>query len=112
MKVNINHYIARLTGSEEVLKNNLLLKQFLLEAAWEGKLSVISHTYHEFYPQGFSMVILLAESHISIHTYPELGFCDLDFYTCSDKVKNEEIMKNFAKKCKLQVKNISKIERK
>jgi S-adenosylmethionine decarboxylase proenzyme len=111
MKVKINHYIARLSGSEELLKNNLLLKQYLLESAWEGKLSVISNTYHEFYPQGLSMVILLAESHISIHTYPELGFCDLDFYTCNDKVSNEEIIKTFAKKCKLKVQNISKIDR-
>ena len=37
---------------------------------------------HQFTPQGISVVAVLAESHLSIHTWPELGYAALDVYTC------------------------------
>ena len=39
---------------------------------------------HEFKPQGLSILTLLAESHASLHTYPEYDFCYLDIFTCGD----------------------------
>jgi S-adenosylmethionine decarboxylase len=39
---------------------------------------------HRFQPQGLSILTLLAESHASLHTYPEYGFCYLDVFTCGD----------------------------
>lgn len=56
----------------------------LLEAANDLGLSVLGSTKHEFYPQGLTAVVLLSESHISIHTYPEEGYAYVDAFTCGD----------------------------
>ena len=40
--------------------------------------------FHEFEPQGVTGVIVLSESHLSIHTWPETGYAAVDFYTCGD----------------------------
>lgn len=39
---------------------------------------------HAFAPQGVTGVLLLEESHVSIHTWPEKGYAAVDFYTCGD----------------------------
>jgi S-adenosylmethionine decarboxylase len=45
----------------------------------------VLHTIrHQFQPQGLSILTLLSESHASLHTYPEYGFCYLDIFTCGD----------------------------
>lgn len=45
---------------------------------------VLQTISHKFQPQGLSILTLLAESHASLHTYPEYGFCYLDIFTCGD----------------------------
>ena len=40
--------------------------------------------FHRFEPQGVSGTVILAESHLSIHTWPEKGYAAMDFYTCGD----------------------------
>ncbi|MEM3675861.1 MAG: adenosylmethionine decarboxylase [Thermoplasmataceae archaeon] len=49
-----------------------------------GKLTKISSDYYQFQPQGASGIVLLAESHLSFHTWPEHGLVTLDIYTCGD----------------------------
>ena len=50
----------------------------------EGRLTKISSDFYQFQPQGASGVVLLAESHLSFHTWPEHGLVTLDIYTCGD----------------------------
>lgn len=109
MSVKTQHAVGRIKGAD-ILYENKNLKNNLLQAAWNCQLSVISHTYHEFEPQGLSMIILLAESHLTIHTYPELGFCDLDCYTCGEK-DPEAVIHEFAKLTKMTIESIKKIDR-
>ncbi len=44
--------------------------------------TVVGETFHHFAPQGVSGTIVIAESHLSIHTWPESGYCSVDIYTC------------------------------
>jgi S-adenosylmethionine decarboxylase len=44
--------------------------------------TVLNRFSHQFHPQGVTVVYALAESHISIHTFPEDGCCAIDVYTC------------------------------
>jgi S-adenosylmethionine decarboxylase len=53
-------------------------------AVKEGKLTKISSDYYQFQPKGASGIVLLAESHLSFHTWPEHGLVTLDIYTCGD----------------------------
>ena len=46
--------------------------------------TVLNKFSHQFHPQGVTIVYALAESHISIHTFPERGSCAIDVYTCGD----------------------------
>lgn len=46
--------------------------------------TVLNRFSHQFIPQGVTIVYALAESHISIHTFPESGSCAIDVYTCGD----------------------------
>ncbi len=54
------------------------------EAVKAGNLTKISSDYYQFQPKGASGVVLLAESHLSFHTWPEHGLVTLDIYTCGD----------------------------
>jgi S-adenosylmethionine decarboxylase proenzyme len=46
--------------------------------------TVLNRFSHKFQPQGVTVVYALAESHLSIHTFPESGCCAIDVYTCGD----------------------------
>jgi spermidine synthase len=72
----------------------------------KAKVTVLNIAKYEFEPQGFTLVALLAESHMSFHTYPEKGIISFDFYTCGtvspsialDVIKNEIQHKRIIKK--------------
>jgi S-adenosylmethionine decarboxylase len=58
------------------------LRQALLDAAVASGAKVLDSCEYIFAPDGFTMVILLSESHASIHTYPEFNACFVDLFTC------------------------------
>jgi S-adenosylmethionine decarboxylase proenzyme len=58
------------------------LVQLLRRAAKAGGATVLASHHHRFEPHGVSAICFLAESHISIHTWPELGHATVDVYTC------------------------------
>lgn len=49
-----------------------------------AKVTLLKSEFHQFAPQGVSGVLVIAESHISIHTWPENGYVAIDFFTCGD----------------------------
>ncbi|WP_048602038.1 adenosylmethionine decarboxylase [Rubeoparvulum massiliense] len=62
------------------------LEQLLVEAAEVSGATVLAVTKKQFEPQGATVLVMLSESHISIHTYPEKGFAAIDCYTCGETV--------------------------
>ncbi|MFV0320950.1 MAG: adenosylmethionine decarboxylase [Alphaproteobacteria bacterium] len=65
--------------------NNPKEIQYILEKAAIASGATILHSYmHPFQPQGVSGVIVLAESHISIHTWPEREYAAIDIFMCGD----------------------------
>lgn len=54
----------------------------MLAAAEAIGATVVGHTFHKFSPQGVSGSVVIAESHLSIHTWPENGYVSVDIYTC------------------------------
>jgi len=82
------HYLIELYNCKnEVLDNLSRIKETLLEAARMAGATIIDERFHQFSPQGVSGVIVIAESHLSIHTWPELGYAALDLFTCSHDLK-------------------------
>lgn len=56
-----------------------------------GGATLVELVVHQFSPQGVSAVAVIAESHLSIHTWPELGYAALDYFTCGDHVDVDAI---------------------
>ncbi|WP_025028186.1 adenosylmethionine decarboxylase [Caldalkalibacillus mannanilyticus] len=65
------------------------LQHHMIEAAEACGATVLSVQAKQFDPQGATVLVLLSESHLSIHTYPEKGFAALDCYTCGETVDPE-----------------------
>lgn len=60
-----------------------VLRDVCVKAAQEVGLIVVGDCFHQFEPQGVTGTVLLAESHLAIHTWPEYGFVTLDVYVCN-----------------------------
>ncbi len=54
----------------------------MLRAAVASGATVVTHSFHHFSPQGVSGAVIIAESHLAIHTWPEHGFAAVDFFSC------------------------------
>ncbi len=61
------------------------MEEVMEEAIRKGNLTRISSDYHQFYPYGVSGVILLAESHLSFHSFPEYSLLTVDVYSCGER---------------------------
>ena len=84
------------------------IRQYMLEAARHAGATVISDTFHHFKPDGISGVVVIAESHISIHTWPEHRYAAVDVFTCGDSVDPWGVPHYLQEK--LQAENVSSME--
>ena len=73
-----------------LLDNQPFIQQVLREAAEIAKSTLLGELAHKFDPQGVTALVLLAESHISIHTWPESGYAAVDVFTCGAHTLPEE----------------------
>ncbi len=85
---------------QELLLEQETLKATLVEAADTAGATVVKPVFHQFSPHGLSGVVVIAESHIAVHTWPEHGYAAIDIFTCGDPVIagriQSEIEKRFA----------------
>ena len=68
----------------EILKDPDIIEYFLIEAARIARATVVESVFHHFNPWGVSGTVIVAESHLAIHTWPEYGFAAADFFSCGD----------------------------
>lgn len=68
----------------ELLNSESKIESILLDSLKESGATYITHAMHGFEPHGVSGFIMLAESHVSIHTWPEKNYAALDVFTCGD----------------------------
>ncbi|ACS89911.1 MULTISPECIES: adenosylmethionine decarboxylase [Thermococcus] len=68
----------------QILDDIERIEEILTEAAEVANATVIDKRFHKFSPQGVSGVVVVSESHIAIHTWPEHGYAAVDVYTCGD----------------------------
>ena len=68
----------------EIIKSVGPTREIVLRAAKECGATILDDYFHQFEPIGVSGVVLIAESHISVHTWPENGFAAADIFTCGE----------------------------
>ena len=83
-----DHYLVDLHGCDESVAANVQpTEEALLDAARRCGSTIIEHHFHQFSPHGVSGIILIAESHISVHTWPEHGFVAVDIFTSGETMQ-------------------------
>ena len=78
------HLIVEFWGGK-IISSSKEVKEILLAATKKSKNVPLGVKIHKFQPQGLTGFILLAESHISIHTWPELDYIAIDIFSCGRK---------------------------
>jgi S-adenosylmethionine decarboxylase proenzyme len=81
------HLLAEYHGCDPEILNSLeKLKERMLEAASRCGATVLESSFHYFSPHGVSGVVVIAESHLAIHTWPEYEYAAVDIFTCGTTV--------------------------
>ena len=80
------------------------LRLLCMNAATASGLKIVGDVFHQFQPQGVTGTVLLAESHLAIHTWPEEGFVTVDLYVCNYRADNTQKALNLYAKLKVHFK--------
>lgn len=81
------HVLAEFYGCPtEILNDIQKIERTMVDAALEAGAEIREVAFHKFSPQGVSGVVVISESHLAIHTWPELGYAAVDVFTCGDTV--------------------------
>lgn len=92
------HLLAEFYECNSNILNNLqLIEQAMCEAAIACGATIVTKNFHHFSPYGVSGVVVIAESHLAIHTWPEYGYAAVDLFTCGSscdpRVAHDELVK-------------------
>jgi S-adenosylmethionine decarboxylase len=92
----------------EVLNNEALIREILIEGVRRSRATVITDTFHSFSPHGVSGVVVIAESHVAIHTWPEHGYAAVDIFTCGETIDPWVIQRYLEER--FRARNVSSME--
>ena len=79
--------VELLDCNSDDLNNREAVKRSLLEAARLAQATIVATTFHQSNPFGISGVVVIAESHLSIHTWPEHRYAAVDVFSCGNVLK-------------------------
>ncbi len=78
------HLLAEFWGGK-IIEDSKKIEKILIGAAKKAKNTPLKVAIHKFNPHGITGVILLAESHIALHSWPEINYLAIDIFTCGEK---------------------------
>lgn len=103
------HMLIEFHGcSLRIIADSDRVELILLEAAKLSKAHIVDSLFHKFNPHGVSGVVVIAESHFAIHTWPEYGYAAVDLFSCSKKIDLETMVEYLKKR--LKPKSVSIVE--
>jgi len=81
------HVVSELWECDRHLLNDAdEVERIMVNAALESGAEVREVVFHKFHPHGVSGVVVISESHLTIHSFPEHGYASVDVYTCGDRI--------------------------
>lgn len=81
------HILIEYYGCDEsIIEDNALIEKLMNEAALKSGATIVDSVFHYFNPYGVSGAVIIEESHLTIHTWPEYQYASVDVYTCGDSV--------------------------
>jgi len=82
-----NHILVEFTGCNPKVMNDVaFIEKAMVDSATKAGATIINSSFHHFSPYGVSGVVVIQESHLAIHTWPEYGYAAVDLFTCGDEV--------------------------
>lgn len=88
MKVLGQHILVEFYDcNKEVLSSPRLIQKHMENAALKSNATIVKSVFHHFNPFGVSGVVVIAESHLAIHTWPEYNYAAVDLFTCGTSVE-------------------------
>jgi S-adenosylmethionine decarboxylase len=84
------HWLVDLSDCRNLPIEPHVLEAILLEAARRAKATVVQSCSHRFSPHGLSGVVIVAESHLAAHTWPEHRAMCVDLFSCSSSILADE----------------------
>ena len=69
-----------------VLDDTSRIEEILMNGTRASGATIVSQEFHHFSPHGVSGMVVIAESHVSVHTWPEYGYAAVDIFTCGDTI--------------------------
>lgn len=104
--------IVELYGCDRTLLDDpSRLEQILTESIRRSGGTIIRPCFHQFSPHGVTGVVVIAESHVSIHTWPEFGYCALDVFTCGTQVQTDQIFEYVRSELQAQETSVMEVKR-
>jgi S-adenosylmethionine decarboxylase len=97
--------------NKEIIDDINLVKKHLLEAAKIAEATILTDVFHRFSPQGVSGVVVIGESHLAVHTWPEHEIASIDLFTCSDKMKPQDAIEYLFNSLQAKSYEIQEIDR-
>lgn len=93
------HILVEFFGCTPSIMNDCIkIEKSMVDAAKAAEATVINSTFHHFSPYGVSGVVVIQESHLAIHTWPEYQYAAVDIFTCGTEV-DPWIAYDYLKKC-------------
>ena len=106
------HLLIELQDCDKEALNDLsFLRETMVTAAIDCGALVLGESFHHFSPQGVSGVVVIAESHLSIHTWPEYGYAAADIFTCGTSVSPEKAAKVLIEKLGAKSHSLTELQR-
>jgi len=107
-----SHLIVELYECDPVAINDCNFVRRTLEKAVDiSGAKRVKSLIHEFNPHGISGVIVIEESHFTVHTWPEYGYCALDIFTCGHLINNYSALQHIVTSFKARNFSVSEIKR-
>lgn len=106
------HVLAEVYGCcFEILNDIKKVEEIMVNAALEAGAEIREVCFHKFSPQGVSGVVVISESHLAIHTWPELGYAAVDVFTCGERVNPWDACRYLTEKFRASEVQATEIER-
>ena len=112
-EVNLGqHVLAEFFECDPNILNSIdKVEKYMVDAALECGATIVQKCFHMFNPYGVSGVVIISESHLAIHTWPELGYAAVDLFTCGDKCDPKVSYEFLKKKFHCQNATFSELKR-
>lgn len=104
------HLIAEFWNGK-IIEDSKKIEKILRAAVKKANNTPLEIIVHKFKPQGLTGIVLLAESHVAIHTWPEFNYVALDIYTCGNKASPMKALEYLKEKFQPQKFEIRKLKR-